>query len=312
MSNFTVAINVVMPLVILIALGYYAKESKLVSKDAFKQMNQLVFKFLIPTSLLKSIIETDLSVAFQPKLIIYALGCILVMIVLLWLIVPRFEHDKKRIGVIIQAIYRSNFVLFGLSIVSNMYGSDNVGITSVLIAFCVPLYNILAVIVLQYYGMNEVDFKSVFKGILKNPMIIGTLIGFIILIFDIQLPTFAKNSISDIAKMATPLALVVLGGTFEFQSITKNLRPLTIITICRLFVVPACFVGLVAFIGYRQVELFSLLALFGSPVAVASYAMAQSMNCDEELASQAVLMTTICSIISMLFWITLLNSLGLL
>ena len=310
MNSFIVAVNVVFPLVVLIGIGYWAKEKKIVSKDAFKQLNQLVFKILVPTVLMKNIMETNLTIAFQPKLIIYAISSILIMVIVLWFVVNHFEKDKRRAGVIIQAIYRSNYVLFGLAIVSNMYGADNVAITSVLIAFCVPLYNILAVIILQYHGMNEVELKSVFIGILKNPMIIGTIIGFIVLLCDIELPVFIKNSINDVSKCATPLALIVLGGTFELQSISKNIKPLIIITSFRLFIVPAIFIEIAILLGYRDVELFSLLALYASPVAVVSYAMAQNMNCDGELASQAVLTTTICSIFSMLIWISTLNGLG--
>ena len=312
MDSFIVAVNVVAPLVILIAIGYYAKESKMISKDAFKQFNQIVFKILVPTVLMKNIMETDLSVSFQPKLILYAISCILILCIVLWIVANLVEKDKKRSGVIIQAIYRSNFVLFGLAIASNMYGSDNVAVTSVLIAFCVPLFNILAVIVLQYHGMDQVDVKSIIVGMFKNPMLIGTILGFAILLLDIQIPVFAKNAINDIAKIATPLALIVLGGTFEIRSVSKNIKPLIGIVLSKLFIVPGVFVGVAIMLGYRNVELISLLVLFGSPTAVISYAMAQNMNCDGELASQSVLMTTIFSIFSMLIWITFLTSIGML
>lgn len=312
MNSFWIAVNVVAPLCVLIAIGYYAKESKMVSVSAFKQINQIVFKILIPTVLCRNIMETDLSVAFQPKLLAYGLGSILILCAFLWVIVGKLEKDKKRAGVIIQAIYRSNFVLFGLTIASNMYGADNVAVTSVLIAFCVPLYNILAVLILQYHGMDHVDLSSVIKGLFTNPMLIGTAIGFVILLSGIQLPVFVKNSIADVAKIATPLALIVLGGTFEIQSVSKNAKPLFWITFSKLILVPAIFVTGAALLGYRQVELISILVMHASPIAVASYAMATEMNCDGELASQSILITTIFSIFSMVFWIFTLTSFGLL
>ena len=312
MNSFIVALNVVLPLVVLIGIGYYAKESKIVSKESFKQINQIAFKLFIPASLMKNIMETDLSISFQPKLILYACLSLIILCIVLWIVVNRFEKDKKKAGVIIQAISRSNFVLFGLAIASNMYGSDNVAVTSVLISFCVPLINVLAVIILQYHGMDQVDLKSTLISVIKNPMLIGTFFGFAILLLDIQLPIFLKNSINDIAKIATPLALIVLGGTFEIQAVSKNLKILIATVFTRLIVVPAVFVGIAILLGYRNVELISLLVLFGSPTAVASYAMAVNMNCDGELASQAVLMTTIFSIFSMILWISCLTSMGML
>lgn len=311
MSNFIVALNVVFPLVFLISLGYWAKEKKIVSKESFKQLNKLVYNVMVPTVLMKNVMETDLSIAFQPKLILYSVLSIILTVAVSWIITHRFVSDKKRAGVIIQSTYRSNYVLFGLVIVSNMYGADNVAVTTMLIAFCVPLYNMLAVIILQYHSMDHVDFKSLFKGMIKNPMLIGTFIGLFILLSGIELPVFIQNSINDVSKSATPLALIILGGTFEVQSVAKNKLPLIITTFVRLIFVPFVFLAIAVLMGYRQVELFSLLALYGSPVAVGSYAMAQAMNCDEEFAGQSVLVTTIFSIFSMLFWITLLNGLGL-
>lgn len=312
MDSFMIAINVIAPLCILVGLGYYAKESNMVSKNAFEQMNQIVFKILIPTVLMKSIMETDLSVAFQPKLLAFAIISIFLMCAVLCIIVPKFEKDRKRSGVIIQAIYRSNFVLFGLAIAGNMYGSDNVAVTSVLIAFCVPLFNVLSVLILQFYGMESVDVKSLVKGLFTNPMLVGTIIGFVILLFHIPIPTFLNNAISDIGKMATPLALLVLGGTFEIQSVAKNKKALTAVVCGRLILIPLIFVSIAVLLGYRQVELISLLVLFASPVAVSSFAMALAMDCDGELASQSVLITTIGSVFSMIVWISVLTALGFL
>lgn len=312
MEPLIIAINVVAPLCILIAIGYYAKQSNMVKKEAFAQINQIVFKILIPVVLMKNIMETDLSVAFQPELLLFAIGSILILCTALCLIVPRFVSDRKRAGSMIQAIYRSNFVLFGLAIASNMYGADNVAVTSVLIAFCVPLFNVLAVLILQTFGMDQIDFSSIVKGILTNPMLIGTLAGFVILILKIPVPQFLMNAISDISKMATPLALLVLGGTFELPSALKNKKALAVVTLGRLVIVPAIFVSAAVLLGYRQVELISLLVLFGSPTAVSSFAMALAMNCDGELASQSVLVTTMVSVATMILWIFALTSLGLL
>lgn len=312
MENFMVAINVVLPLCILIVIGYLAKEHKMVSKEAFKQVNQIVFNVLIPVVLMKNIMETDIESTFKLDYILFSVVCVLAMIAFVWMLTDRLVKDKKRAGAIIQALFRSNFVLFGLAIAGNMYGMDNVGVTSLLIAFVVPIFNMMAVIVLQIHGMDHVDFKRVVRGIFTNPMLIGTFAGFIVLFLNLKLPVFVTNAISDISKMATPLALLILGGTFEFQSVSKNIKTLGWITLGRLVLIPGVFITLAALLGYRDVELISLLVMFGSPVAVSSYPMAMSMNCDEELAAQAVIVTTVASIVSMILWIFALSSMGFL
>lgn len=312
MNSFFVALEVVFPLIVLIAIGYWAKMTKLVSKTSFSQINKLVFQLLIPASLMKSIIHTDFSTDFQYDMLIFAAGGVLILVGLLCLLVPIFEKDRKRIGSIVQACYRSNFVLFGLAIVINMYGADQTGVTSLLIAVVVPILNLLAVVVLQYYGMDKVDVKSVLLNILFNPMIVATLIGFVILFSHVSLPAFISKSIDSVANIATPVALLTLGGTFEWKSMKENGIQVAVIALLRLVVIPAAFVSVAVMLGFRQVELLSLLVLFGSPTAVSSYAMAIEMNCDEELASQSILVTTVCSLFSMIAWISVLVSMGLL
>lgn len=312
MDNFIISINVVLPLCLLILIGYVVKKLKIVEADTFKKINRLVSKILIPTVLMKNIMETNLKTDFQIGFIAYGVIGLVAVTLISCFIVPLFEKDKKRIGVIVQGIYRSNFVLFGLTLVSNMYGSENTLITSVLISFCVPVINIIAIILLQYYGMEHIDTKKIFTELVKNPIIIGAILGFVILLTNLKLPTFIYTTISDLSKMTTPLALIVLGGTLEISAISKNIKALSIMTLGKLVFVPGIMTAIAALLGYREIQLMSFLALFGSPIAVSSYPMATEMNCDDELASQGIVFTTVFSILTMVVWIYLFKSLQLL
>lgn len=312
MENFVIALNVVLPLCLLILIGYIVRLSGLVDMITFKKINKLVSKILIPAVLTKNIMETNISTDMDPKFVLYGVFSLIAVTLVSCLIVPLFEKNKKRIGVIVQGIYRSNFVLFGLTLVANLYGSDNTAVTSVLISFCVPVINIIAIVLLQYYGMDEVDTKAIFKELFKNPIILGAVLGFVILLSGIDLYPFLDTTIADLAKMATPLALVVLGGTLEIKEVSKNIKALSIMTLGKLVFVPGIMATLGALLGYRGIQLMSLLAMFGSPIAVSSYPMATEMNCDDELASQGVVVTTICSIFTMVFWIYVFKSFHLL
>ena len=256
--------------------------------------------------------ETNLKTDVDFRFILYGVMGLIVVTVISMLIVPLFEKNKKRIGVIVQGIYRSNFVLFGLTLVGNLYGSDNTTITSVLISFCVPVINIIAIIILQYYGMDQVDSKKIFSELFKNPIIIGALLGFVVLFLNIDFPTFIDTTISDLSKITTPLALIILGGTLEIDAISKNVKALSIMTLGKLVIVPVIITSIAAILGYRGIQLMSILALFGSPIAVSSYPMATEMHCDDELASQGIVVTTVLSIFSMVFWIFVFKSFYLL
>ena len=199
----------------------------------------------------------------------------------------------------IQAIYRSNFVLMGLPIAANIFGKDKLGMTAVLVAVVVPIYNMLAVITLEIFRGQKINVLKILKGIAKNPLIIGLLS----VAFNISLPETIDKTVSDIAAVATPLALIVLGASVTFDSIKGCSRNLIICIIARLVVVPALCLGTAALIGIRGVDFVSLIGLFASPCAVSSFTMAQQMDSDFKLAGAAVVFTSVLACFTMFLWI---------
>ncbi|MEF9841359.1 MAG: AEC family transporter, partial [Raoultibacter sp.] len=208
--------------------------------------------------------------------------------------------------------FRSNYVLFGLPIAKSLFGEANTGTTAVLIAFIVPLFNVLAVCALEIFRNGTIDLKSVLTGIITNPLILGALAAFFFIATGIRLPIILEQTIGDIANIATPLALIVLGGSFAFSSLKGNGWALASAVGGKLIIVPL--IGIVASLalGYRGIELGALMALFASPTAVSSFTMAQQMEADDRLAGQIVVMTSLVSVASIFIWVTILEEAGLL
>lgn len=88
----------------------------------------------------------------------------------------------------IQGMFRSNFILYGLPVTASLFGDENVGTASMLIAFVVPLYNVLSVVVLEWYADRQIHPKKILKGIVTNPLILGALLGGLLLLCRIRLP----------------------------------------------------------------------------------------------------------------------------
>ncbi len=300
-DSLILSLNIVLPLFVLMLIGYLLRYFKLVDEHTLKGMNVIVFRVLLPITLFQSLIKTNIEKIFNPQLIIFAISAVLIAVLFFMLVYSKIEKDPKKVGVMVQGSFRSNYILLGLPIAMNIY--DDVGVVSLLIAFIVPLYNVIAVIILEYYSGGEINLKQTLIKTIKNPIIIGAILGVIVLVSGIQLPSAASKVVSSLAYSATPIALMVLGGMFEFHAVKKNLRNLSIIVIMKLILLPL--IGsLVAYtFGFRGIELVALLLMFGSPVAVSSYPMAVVLNCDGELASQAVLVSTLASVFTFFFWV---------
>ena len=298
MENLLFSINVVSPMFLIMCLGVFLRKIKLFDETFLKTANNFTFKTLLPILLFYNIYSSNLSVSFNGKLVIFAVGSVLTIITLLSIIVPKLEKDNKNRGVLIQGLYRSNFVLFGIPICTNIFGEASTGITSMLIAIIVPLYNFFAVIILDIYSKDKVDIKSTIVSIMKNPLIIGSIIGIILSLLEVKLPTAIENTIADLAKIATPLALILLGGEFKIGNVYKNIKYIAVVCLGKLIVIPIIVFSIAIMIGFKGVELGALLAMMASPVAVSSFIMAQQYNSNDELAGQIVFISTTFSAIT--------------
>ncbi|AWK52846.1 AEC family transporter [Clostridium beijerinckii] len=310
MENFILSINVVLPLFITITLGYFFKSIKLFDNHTVKQMNNLVFKSFLPILLFYNIYKTDLSMGFRPKLIIFAVLSIISIFLVLCVIIPMIEKDNKRKGVLMQAIFRSNFVLFGLPVTISLLGEQNSGVPSLIISVIIPTFNFLAVISLEMYKDGKINYKKIIKGIITNPLIIASLIGIFFLITGIKLPHFLDKTLLDFSKVATPLALVILGASFEFTAVSSCLKQVIIGVIGKLIIVPCIFIPISILIGFRDIELATLLIMFSAPVAINSFTMAEQMGADSELAGQIVVFSSILAIFTIFLWIYIVKTLG--
>ena len=314
MENIILSFNVIAPLFFLMVIGYaIANYTDLADKDLLKKANSLVFKVFLPCMLFKNIYQSNIREQMQGGLCFFAAGSLLLLFVLLCLIVPKVVKKENQQGVVIQGIFRSNYVIFGVAVVENMYGSANTVTAAILSAVLVPMYNFLAVIALSFFGgKRERDFKKVLVGILKNPLIIASVLGIIASLLGFKLPKAADITLNDLAKLATPIAFLILGGDFDFSKVRGNLKIAGGVVAVKMVILPLIFIPMVVAMGYRNSDLLAALLAYQTPVAVSSYIMAQQAGADEQLAGQLVVFSSAVSIFTLFVTIFILRQMGLL
>ena len=313
MENFLLALNVVFPMFFLMMLGVILKRIKMVDERSLTVMNSLIFRVFMSTLLFLSVYNIgDLSAfsAKNLKLMLYAFVSVLVVLVLAWLIFVRLIADKKRLAVMIQGVYRGNFILFGLAIAGSLYGDAGLGIVSILTVVTIPTFNILAVIILEYYSGKEISRKKLIKQVSRNPLVIATVIGILFLASGIKLPKPIYKSLNDISKIATPLAFIVLGAELKFGNMLKNMKYLIFVDFLKLVVNPLISISIGKVLGFQGAEIVALLAMTACPTAVSSFTMAKEMNVDGNLAGEIVATTSLVSIATIFCWILILKSLA--
>jgi predicted permease len=313
MTNFLFSFNVVAPLFIIMAAGYLVRKIRLVSEDFLSQFNKLIFNFFLPLMLFQDIRLSYRGDFSNTKLILAALIGITIIIFVSALIVPLTIKRKAQRGSIIQGIYRSNFLIYGLPLATGMFGDQAITAISMLMGIMIPFFNIAAVIILSIHsetGAHRLTAKGLLTDIIGNPLIIGTFLGLLAGIFPLHLPHFVEAPLAQVASTAAPLALFVMGGEFKFRRLSNNFAKVIATTVARLIIVPALALSLFIYFGFRDVDLAVLLCIFATPAAMAGYIMAKNMGNDGELSGQIVVLTTGCSCITIFFFIYFLRAWG--
>ena len=310
MENLMISANAVLPMCLVMALGYGTRRLGWLRREEISTINKIAFRIFLPCLLYYNIYCSDLSGSFDPLLMAYAVGGVLLTFGLALGYTLLTEKLPERRGVLIQGMFRSNYVIMGIPVATALLGADQLGTVSILIAVIVPLFNMLAVVVLEVFRGQKPTPLHILGQIAKNPLVIGSVLGILTLVAGIRLPHILEQTIQSVSAIASPLQLFLLGAFFQFSGLKTYRRELVTVSIAKLIVSPGLFLGLGALLGFRGVAFVSLIGIFASPTAVNSFTMAQQMGGDAELAGDIVVTTSAASILTMFLWIFLFKSLG--
>lgn len=308
MDELIFSLNAVVPIVLLVALGYFLRRVGILGESVGRAINKLVFRAFLPVTLFLNVYEIESFEGFEFGYIFFSVGMTLFFFLAsIPLVRALIKQDSQR-GVTVQAIFRSNYAFVGIPLASALAGSEGVIAATLLSAVIIPLYNILAVIILTAHGESgKGSIKKVALGILKNPLIISIFLGLFALLirylftlgeipFRLSSVTPVYEVLKDISSISTPLALIVLGSQFEFSSLRGYLRPLLLGVGLRTLAVPLISLPLALALGcFSGAHFASFIAVFVSPVATSTVPMTQELGGDERLAGQFVVFTTILS-----------------
>ena len=310
LQSFLIAVAAVLPFIVYLGFGAICRRVGWVSEEFLNKLNGVVFKCFFPFLMFWNIYHVDADTQIRGRFLAICVGSLALLILLLCLTVPRLVKAKDKCSVIIQAAYRSNFVLFGIPMAESVFGAEGAALAAMLVAVVVPLYNAFAVILFEYYRGGEIKALTLLKNIVTNPLILGALVGIAFLLLGVKLPVGLEKPISEFSGLTTPIALFCLGGTLHFSAMKHNQKYLTPVLVLKLLVLPLLATLISSLVGFSNVERFVFLIMSGAPVAVSSYTMAANMGGDGELAGEYVVLSTVLSIGTLFAFIFVYNMVG--
>ena len=315
MADFIFSLNATLPIFLIMVLGWFLMRIGLFNKEFNKVADKYVFKVALPVLLFKDIATADIRSDFNLTFVLFCMITTTIMFLAIWGLSYILIKDKTQVGAFAQASARGSAAVLGIAFINNIYG--NSGMAPLMIVSAVPLYNILSVIILTFSadmgkGVNKGEnIKKACLNVIKNPIIIGIFLGLPFSILGISIPQIPLKAVTSIAQTATPVALLVVGASFEGAKAIKKLKLTSIATFIKLVLLPLIFFPFAIAFGFRGSELVAILVMLGSPTTVTCYIMAKNMGNDEVLSSSIVVMATLLSSVTLTGWIFVLKVMGL-
>lgn len=311
LQNFIICVNAVIPSAIYLIIGIILKVTGVIKDEEVKKFTHVVFVTLYPFIMFDNLYGKNIAENMDVKLGLYAVCFTALQFAASWLFVCRIEKDNYERGAMIQALYRSNYVLMGFPIAVNLFGKGNITAVAIIMMLVVPFYNVSAVVLFETFRGGKVDIGQMLKRILTNPIIDGGIAAFIVMMLGIKLPSAIESTVGTLSDATAPIAMILLGAALNIKGFSSDRRRIAICTIGKLVVFPAIGIAGAVYLGIRDVQLIAVTLMVAAPVALASYAMASSMGGNGKLAGELVVVTTITSCFTIPVFLFILKTNGL-
>lgn len=313
MENLIFSLNATLPIFFTMILGWFFRRAGLMDESFVNKMNKFVFQAALPVLVFQDLATVDFLEVWDIRFVAFCFLATLLSI----LGVAAFSYlwkDKSIQGEFIQASYRSSAAILGIAFIQNIYG--DAGMAPLMIIATVPLYNIMAVVVLSVMkpergAMNKKLMIDTCKGIITNPIILGIAAGVVWSLLKLPMPAILEKTVKNVAVLATPLGLMAMGASFEWKQATAKMKPAFTAALIKLVVLAAVFLPIAVRMGFREEKLIAILVMLGSATTVSCYVMARNMGHEGTLTSSTVMLTTLGSAFTLTGWLYLLKTLAL-
>lgn len=313
MDNLIFSLNATVPIFLMMLLGLLFRKIGWIDEVFASKMNKFVFLVPLPVLLFEDLATVDFAEVWDMKFVLFCFGATLISIVIA-AAVSFLWKDRSIQGEFIQASYRSSAALLGIAFIQNIYG--DAGMAPLMIIGSVPLYNVMAVVVLSFFQperkkLDRQVWINTLKGIITNPIILGIIAGLLWSALRLPIPSILEKTVSNIGAVATPMGLMAMGATFDIRKAFGKAKPAVAASVMKLVGFAALFLPLAVWLGFRREQLVAILIMLGSATTVSCYVMARNMGHEGILTSSTVMLTTLFSAFTVTGWLYILRTLGL-
>ena len=312
MFSLQAGLQISVPILLFMLLGMGLKRIGLMGEKFTKHLNKLCFNLFFPAMIFNNVSSADIREIWDMRLLGFALVSVFLWFLLLVLAIPRIQKNRKKAGIMVLALLRSNFAIFGTIIVKAIAGENNMGEISLLVALIVPVANILCLVFIEISNTQQkLQVKELLVHLIKSPLLLAAAAGLLFALLPVRLPGLISKPIDDLAACTMPLSLLLCGATIKLDGIKSNLGQLVIVALGRLVLVPLVMLPVCMWFHFEKLQIIALMSLYMGPTAITVFNIASQYGCEAEFAGQTVAITSLLAPITIFAWIVAMGALGI-
>ncbi|MCU0556701.1 MAG: AEC family transporter [Desulfobacterales bacterium] len=298
----------IVPIFLLVALGWVARRLDLLTSEFMIAGNRLVFYIGIPAMLFISLAKATLRTSIQSQMVLLTMAALAIGWIIAWLAAYRMRISGAMAGSFVQSAFHGNFGYIGFAVVFYYLGEAGLVSAGFLAGFLMILQNTLAVLMLQFYAPSmgaKPQLGRTFLKIAGNPVVCSALAGMAYSLAGLPMPEVAERSLKILSGMALPLALLIIGGSLNFETIRSGLALAIGSSAIKLLIIPGIAFGFYQLLGLGPIEYLPGLILLACPTATVTYVMAREMGGAPHFAVTTISVSTLLSIFTLAGWLAL-------
>ena len=308
---FFTSLTLIAPLLILVAVGVFLREKKLINQNTINEVSKIILKLLLPIQIFMNIYKGDLASNLSIKYTTVLISSYFLAVLINTIIVCYFVNDPKQRSAMLQGGTRSNISIFALPLSIMMAGESIGSLAAISVGILSPLNNGYAIAEFEYYKPGKASKLDVAKRILLSPIIVATILAFGIKLINLTLPETIINTFNYMSNCVTGMSLIMVGASFNFAFEKKKL-PLILYTISfKTIIYPIIAIVLALLFKINSNQLIVLMCISAAPIATSSFPTAKGYDTDIDLVSSTLVYSYVACIFTLTTIISILRYAGL-
>ncbi len=267
-------------------------------RDFWTGTEKLVYYFLFPPLLFNAIVHAQFSIGDEIRVLGSAIGAFGLAAVVGFLAYPLLRPPGDVFASCVQTAFRYNSYI-GLAFSQSLFGTRGLALMALIVAFVVPLANVLAVTALA-----RQQRVSVLNQLVRNPLIIATLLGLACNQLGVEIPVPVNHFLTRLGNASLAIGLICIGAGLTLAAIHQHRGLMAYFVGVKILFFPAMALLLTHLLGVQGVPAQVVVLFAALPTASSSYVLAARMGGKAAPVAVIVTVQTLVSIVSLPLWVS--------